>query len=162
MVPKSPNPLFYFNYISYLCGMKNFILLFVLAFVSSCTPSLTEQDKMLQKDVKRLSVEVNKLVDSVDQHVKLCDSLQKEISVMEVKKNVYQKGKTPVYILTLHFQEHKMELSWDRISFDFEVPVDEYFYNECKVGEQIGSGRRTMKLLHSGDITISDKRIDYR
>jgi hypothetical protein len=117
---------------------------------------------MLQKDVKRLSVEVNKLVDSVDQHVKLCDSLQKEISVMEVKKNVYQKGKTPVYILTLHFQEHKMELSWDRISFDFEVPVDEYFYNECKVGEQIGSGRRTMKLLHSGDITISDKRIDYR
>jgi hypothetical protein len=55
-----------------------------------------------------------------------------------------------------------MEVSWDRISFDFEVPVDEYFYNECKVGEQIGSGRRTMKLLHSGDITISGKRIDYR
>jgi hypothetical protein len=30
------------------------------------------------------------------------------------------------------------------------------------VGEQLGSGRRTMKLLHSGDITIYAKRIDYR
>ena len=142
--------------------MKNFILLFVLAFVSSCTPSLTEQDKMLQKDVKRLSVEVNKLVDSVDQHVKLCDSLKQEISIMESKKNVYQKGKTPVYILTLHFQEHKMELSFDRISFSFNVPVDEQFYKECNIGEQLGRGSRSFKLMHSGDITIVGKRIDYR
>ena len=103
-----------------------------------------------------------KLEDSVEQHIKLCDSLTQQVRDYRTKKEIYGKGKTPVYIVTLHFQEHKMEVSWDRISFDFEVPVDEYFYNECKVGEQLGSGRRTMKLLHSGDITISDKRIDYR
>lgn len=143
--------------------MKNLLILFCTLFLFSCDPpSLSEQERTLKGRVDKLSGEVNVLMDSVEQHTKLCDSLTQEIRNHRTKKEIYRKGKTPVYIVTLHFQEHKMELSWDRISFDFEVPVDEYFYNECKVGEQLGSGRRTMKLLHSGDITISNKRIDYR
>ena len=144
------------------CNMKYFILIFSLLLFSCDPPSLSEQEQILKGRVNKLSGEVDVLMDSVEQHTKLCDSLTQEIRNYSVKKEIYRKGKTPVYIVTLHFQEHKMELSWDRISFDFEVPVDEYFYNECKVGEQLGSGRRTMKLLHSGDITISNKRIDYR
>ena len=143
--------------------MKNILILFSVLFIVSCTPpSPDEVEQSWKKRVHELQDKSDKLEDSVEQHIKLCDSLTQEVSDYRTKKEIYGKGKTPVYIVTFHFQEHKMEVSWDRISFDFEVPVDEYFYNECKVGEQIGSGRRTMKLLHSGDITISGKRIDYR
>jgi hypothetical protein len=93
---------------------------------------------------------------------KINDSLTEEISFHESKKMVYDSGKIPVYMLTLHFQEHKMEISFDRISFSFDVPVDEQFYKECKIGEELGYGSRSFKLFHSGDITIENKKILYR
>jgi len=142
--------------------MKYYILISALLIASCTPPSPAKVEQGWEKRVSELQDKSNKLEDSIKQHTKLCDSLTQEIYNYTAKKEIYRKGKTPVYIVTLHFQEHKMELSWDRISFDFEVPVDEYFYNECRIGEQLGSGRRTMKLLHSGDITISNKRIDYR
>ena len=133
----------------------------LLVFISSCTP-LSEQEKELKTRVESLKSELSSLYSDVLNQKQNLRHLSEEVSSYETKRDIHNMGKTPVYILTLHFQEHKMELSWDRISFDFEIPVDEYFYNECRVGEQLGSGRRTMKLLHSGDITISNKRIDYR
>ena len=140
--------------------MKYYIIL-LIAILSSCTP-LSEQEKELKTRVENLKSELSSLSSDVLNQKQNLKHLSEEVSSYETKQNIHNMGKTPVYILTLHFQEHKMEISWDRISFDFEVPVDEYFYNECKVGEQLGSGRRTLKLLHSGDITISNKRIDYR
>jgi len=136
--------------------------LFLLVFISSCSKPLSQQEKDLEVRVNNLSTKINELSRGIDVRSKLCDSLTQQVHDHRVKREIYNMGKTPVYIVTLHFQEHKMEISWDRISFNFEIPVDEFFYNECKVGEQLGSGRRTMKLLHSGDITIVGKRIDYR
>lgn len=140
--------------------MKYYIIL-LIAILSSCTP-LSEQEKELKTRVENLKSESSSLSSDILGQKQNLKHLSQEVSTYETRRDIHNMGKTPVYILTLHFQEHKMELSWDRISFDFEIPVDEYFYNECRVGEQLGSGRRTMKLLHSGDITISDKRIDYR
>jgi hypothetical protein len=140
--------------------MKNYCYIF-LVLLSSCTP-LSEQDKILEKRIQALTVKADKLRDSIDERLRVSDSLTREITYIEGKKSVYSKGKTPVYVLTLHFQEHKMELSWDRISFSFEIPVDEQFYKECQVGEELGSGSRSFKLMHSGDISVEKKRIDYR
>jgi hypothetical protein len=134
----------------------------LLVFISSCTKPLSQQEKDLEVRVNALSSQIDVLSRNIDVRSKLCDSLTQQVHDHRVKREIYNTGKTPVYIVTLHFQEHKMEISWDRISFNFEIPVDEFFYNECKVGEQLGSGRRTMKLLHSGDITIVGKRIDCR
>ena len=142
------------------CNMKYYIL-FLIGILSSCTP-LSEQEKELKTRVESLKSELSSLYSDVLNQKQNLKHLSEEVSSYETKRDIHNMGKTPVYIVTLHFQEHKMEISWDRISFNFEIPVDEFFYNECRVGEQLGSGRRTMKLLHSGDITIQGKRIDYR
>lgn len=130
-------------------------------FFASCTP-LSEQDKILQDKVNKLYEQSQRLEDTVEVNKQICDSLQQEIHIYESKKTIYGNGKIPVYILTLHFQEHKMEISFDRISFSFDVPVDEQFYKECTIGEELGRGSRSFKLFHSGDITVENKRIEYR
>lgn len=87
--------------------------------------------------------------------------MQLDQSIDEKKKvlNILEKGRRPIYILKLRFQEHKMELSFDRISFEFEVPVDEKFYHDVKVGEKLANGSRTFSLFHGGDIKVVSKRI---
>ena len=52
-----------------------------------------------------------------------------------------------------------MELSLDRISFDFEIPVDEEFYNESKIGKKLGEGSRSFKFFHDADVKVVNKRI---
>lgn len=142
--------------------MKKYFSLFLITlFFTSCTP-LSEQDKILQDKVNKLYEQSQRLEDTVEVNKQICDSLQQEIHIYESKKTIYGNGKIPVYILTLHFQEHKMEISFDRISFSFDVPVDEQFYKECTIGEELGHGSRSFKLFHSGDITVENKRIEYR
>lgn len=142
--------------------MKKYFSLFLITlFFASCTP-LSEQDKILQDKVNKLYEQSQRLEDTVEVNKQICDSLQQEIHIYESKKTIYGNGKIPVYILTLHFQEHKMEISFDRISFSFDVPVDEQFYKECTIGEELGRGSRSFKLFHSGDITVENKRIEYR
>jgi hypothetical protein len=55
-----------------------------------------------------------------------------------------------------------MEFSLDRISFSFDVPVDEQFHKESEVGTRLGYGSRSFSLFHGGDVTIKDKKIIYR
>ncbi len=137
------------------------IVLFCL-LLTSCDRITPEEKKRLTKEIQELDSRVIPLRENVRLLEKINDSLTEEISFHESKKIVYDSGKIPVYMLTLHFQEHKMEISFDRISFSFDVPVDEQFYKECKIGEELGYGSRSFKLFHSGDITIQDKKIIYR
>lgn len=142
--------------------MKKIILIATIALLSSCDRITPEEKQRLTTEIHRLDNELLPLRRDVYSMEERRDSLKEEIKFMEDKKKVYDMGKIPVYMLTLHFQEHKMELSLDRISFSFDVPVDEEFYKECKVGEELGHGSRTFKLFHSGDITVKDKKILYR
>jgi hypothetical protein len=143
--------------------MKVKIFGLLLLFISSCGPSYTpEEEKRLKNEIIRLSDERNKISNEYRTLRNQSEELKNQVQVYETKKEIYEKGKTPVHILTLHFQEHKMEISFDRISFSFDVPVDEEFYNESKVGTRLGNGSRSFKLFHGGDITIKDKKIIYR
>lgn len=143
--------------------MKIKLLTIIVLFLSACGPSYTpEEEARLKKEIIQLNNERDKVRDDYRYFQGQADQLKYEIQEYETKKSIYEKGKTPVYILTLHFQEHKMELSFDRISFSFDVPVDEQFYKESKIGTQLGHGSRSFKLFHGGDITIEDKKIVYR
>lgn len=143
--------------------MKIKLLTIITLLLSACGPSYTpEEEARLKKEITRLNHERDKVRDEYRLYQGQADQLKYEIQEYETKKEIYEKGKTPVYILTLHFQEHKMELSFDRISFSFDVPVDEQFYKESKIGTQLGHGSRSFKLFHGGDITIENKKIVYR
>ena len=50
--------------------------------------------------------------------------------------------------------------SVDRIDFEFEIPVDEEFYNESQIGRELGEGSRSFSFGHSGDIKVIGKRIE--
>lgn len=143
--------------------MKIKLLLIASLFLTACGPSYTpEEEARLKREITQLSGERNSLSQDVRVLQGQHDILKNEVLVYQNEKKIYESGKTPVYVLTLHFQEHKMELSLDRISFSFDIPVDEQFYKESKIGSELGHGSRSFKFFHSGDITIENKRIDYR
>jgi hypothetical protein len=87
------------------------------------------------------------------------ESTMNQIQETKTELGILKQGRQPLYVLKLHFREHKMELSIDRISFDFEIPVDEKFYKESVIGEKLGSGSRTFSFGHSGTIKVIGKRI---
>ena len=143
--------------------MKIKLLTIIVLFLSACGPSYTpEEETILKKEITQLNNERDEIRKEYRLLQEQSDELKNQVQEYETKKVIYEKGKTPVYILTLHFQEHKMELSFDRISFSFDVPVDEQFYKESKIGTQLGHGSRSFKLFHGGDITIENKKIVYR
>ena len=135
--------------------------------ISSCQSISPEEKARLQKEIEQL----NKQEDHGKEMVKYYDNqmedlrsakskLQNEIDDMKKELGILKSGKTPRYILKLEFQEHKMELSVDRIDFQFEIPVDEQFYKESKIGRELGEGSRSFSFGHSGDIKVIGKRIE--
>jgi len=147
--------------------MRKIILLVSIVLFASCSQPITPEEKArltteiqtLDGQVESTTLKLNGLSDQTYSKEKKLSELNSKISEAKNKLGIIESGHTPRYVLSLHFQEHKMEVSFDRISFDFEVPVDEQFYNESKVGEELGSGSRTWSFGHSGDITVIGKRI---
>jgi hypothetical protein len=136
---------------------------FLLLLISSCGPTYTPEEEIrLKNEIIRLSGERNKIRNEYWSLQDQSRVLNNQLREYEVKKKIYEDGKIPVYVLTLHFQETKMEFSLDRISFSFDVPVDEQFYKESEVGTRLGYGSRSFSLFHGGDVTIKDKKIIYR
>ena len=138
------------------------LLIAVIVFLSSCDRITPEEKQRLTTEIHRLDKKLPPLRNEVRTTEDKLKVLKEEVNFYESKNKVYQQGKIPVYMLTLHFQEHKMEISLDRISFSFDVPVDEQFYKECVIGQELGHGSRSFKLFHGGDITIENKKITYR
>jgi hypothetical protein len=136
------------------------------ALVSSCESITPEEKQRLKSEIEILAKQEQqdrKMADyygtQVQQKQEMVRKLDEEVKNLETKLGILKKGKKPRYILELHFQEHKMEISIDRIRFDFEIPVDEEFYNESEVGKELGSGSRVFSFGHHGDITVTGKRI---
>lgn len=149
--------------------MKNILLLTLSIFIFSCGQPIThEEEQRLQKSIAELNQlsikstdEYHDISRSVEYKRSESQSLDQSIADKKTELGILKSGKQPQYILKLHFQEHKMELSMDRISFDFEIPVDERFYKESEIGEKLGKGSRSFSIGHSGDIKVVDKRITY-
>ena len=77
--------------------------------------------------------------------------LETEIKYLEEKLKILKKGKKPLYVLTLEFEEHKADpLDLDKIRFEFEIPVDEEYFKSSNIGDELGSGKRFMSLFHGG------------
>lgn len=143
--------------------MKYILFITPLLFLFSCGPTITPEEKVrLTNEITKLSATENNLLKSVNDLRDEYSDLNYEVSELKTEKQIYKSGKKPVYVLTLHFQEHKMELSLDRISFSFDIPVDEQFYKESEIGKELGEGSRSFSFGHNGDITIEDKKIIYR
>lgn len=149
--------------------MKYLIKLFtILVLLSSCGQPIThEEETRLQNSIISLNKletdardNLSKANRYLDEKYQESRKLDETISDKKKELNILEKGRKPKYILKLHFQEHKMELSLDRISFDFEVPVDEEFYKESQIGEKLGKGSRSFKLFHSADVKVIGKRIE--
>lgn len=155
---------------------KNFFKAVVLIFFTlaialvmcSCGQPITKEEKAkLESEITSLNEQVRAAQinrDIYEEQVKAeldkLTTLNEKLAVLETKLGIVENGKTPKYILKLKFQEHKFELSIDRISFEFEVPVDEQFYNESTIGSELGEGSRSFSLGHSADVTVIGKRIE--
>lgn len=148
-------------------GLKSKIagaLMGLSMMVASCDSITPEEKQRLQTEIESLAKKEEqdkKMVNYYDSQVEdkksKVQSLDDEVKHLETKLGILKKGKTPRYILKLRFQELQIEL--DRISFTFEIPVDEQFYKESEIGKELGKGSRAFSF-HSGDIKIVDKRIE--
>lgn len=146
--------------------MYRIILLLTVLFASCGQPITHEEESRLKNSITaltKLNAEAISNTNKAERYLnqRYQESLQLDQLIAEKKQalNILEKGRRPVYILKLRFQEHKMELSFDRISFEFEVPVDEQFYHDVKVGEKLANGSRSFSLFHGGDIKVVSKRI---
>lgn len=135
--------------------------------ISSCQSITPEEKARLKAEIEELNKqeeqgkEMSKFYDEQLENLRNEKSkLENEILESKKKLSILKSGRQPKYILKLKFQEHKMELSIDRIDFEFEVPVDEEFYNESEIGKELGEGSRSFSFGHSGDIKVIDKRIE--
>jgi hypothetical protein len=128
--------------------------------ISSCQSITPEEKSRLQKEIEVLNIQEEHGKKTSKSLREQKDKLESDIKVAKKKLGILQSGKTPKYILKLEFQEHKMEISIDRMDFEFEIPVDEEFYNESEVGKELGEGSRSFSIGHSGDITVIGKRIE--
>lgn len=135
-------------------------LLLMILLISSCTQSISKEEKdKLKSEIESLNLQKDSISHNLYQLREELNNTNDSIINLETKLNILKSGKTPKYILGLHFQEHKFGIHFDKISFDFEIPVDEEFYNESRIGEQLGSGSRIFKFFHTGDITVTKKII---
>jgi len=147
--------------------MKKILPLICLLAIVSCGQPITKEEKArLELEIKTLNDDAQTAANSyanVQSQLNLAvddlNKIKKEIEFSETKMGFYNKGIKPRYILKLHFQEHKLELSIDRIEFDFEVPVDEEFYNQSEIGSELGSGSRSFKIGHGADVKVVGKYI---
>jgi len=135
--------------------------------VSSCDSITPEEKQRLQTEIQTLAKQEQEDRKKVDYYDAQVEAKRKQVQVLDdeakhlsTKIGILKKGKTPKYILKLEFREHKMDLSLDKIHFEFEIPVDEQFYKESEIGKELAEGSRAFSMFHSGDITIVGKRIE--
>ena len=48
----------------------------------------------------------------------------------------------------------------DVMQFSFDIPVDEQYYNENKIGKLLVEGSRPFKFGNFGEITVIGKKIE--
>jgi hypothetical protein len=114
--------------------------------VASCQSITPQEKEKLKNEIEVLDKQQKEKTSSISYYDGQILSKSEQVKNLETKLGILKSGKKPTYILTLKFQEHKMELSLDRISFEFDIPVDEEFYNESQIGEELGEGSRSFSI----------------
>jgi|ERR1035437_837992 hypothetical protein len=134
--------------------------------ISSCQSITPEEKSKLKHEIEILNQQEAKGKDMVNYYhqqsgteQETLEGLDAQIKEAKKKLGILESGREPRYILKLKVQEHKFELSVDRIEFEFKIPVDEQFYNESEVGQQLGEGSRSFSIGHDVDITVVKKII---
>ena len=132
--------------------------------ISSCQSITPEEKARLKSEIEELNKQEEeslKKSDFYDEQLKRLkdekSNLESEISDAKKSLGILQSGNTPRYIIKLHFQEDNFEN--DYIEFDFEIPVDEKFYNETQVGEKLAKGERVLSW-NNGTVKVVEKRIE--
>lgn len=135
--------------------------------ISSCQSISPEEKARLTTEIESLNKQESQeknMVTYYDSQIESLknqkDELENQIKESKIKLGILKSGKQPKYILKLRFQEHKMELSLDRIKFEFEIPVDEEFYKESVIGKKLGEGSRAWSFAHDADVKVIEKRIE--
>jgi len=160
-------------------GLKNKLLGGLAALsmmVSSCQSITPEEKSRLQKEIQILNKEQEQGEEKSKYYVSHLDSLRDEKKRLEEtindekkKLGIYKSGRAPKYILTLEFQETRMadiddignlDNLIDVMQFSFDIPVDEQYYNENKIGKLLVEGSRPFKFGNFGEITVVGKKIE--
>lgn len=118
--------------------LEKFISIILIAIVLHACENKCD----IQTDINTLRAQREDLVktnsDLSDQKI----NKQSEISALDEKLKelkIYDSGRTPKYILTLHFSPSTLRLTNVMInSFSVDIPVDKRFYETHNTGESVG------------------------
>ena len=83
------------------------------------------------------------------------------VEVIKVVLRILTLAANKIYNLRKSLKQviDKYKVQLDRIKFEFEIPVDEDYYKNCKEGDVLGQDNRFMSIFHKGTITIQKKEI---
>lgn len=96
----------------------------------------------VQTNIDTLRAERSELVKtnsdlSAMKNTKLSEIASLDEKLKELK--IYEDGKIPKYVLTLHFSPSTLRITNMAInSFSVDMPVDKRFYESHKIGESVG------------------------
>lgn len=149
--------------------MKKLLVVLLLSIISiSC-----ENAQDVENDLEKLRVERKDLRYSnraikttISEQLDILNGLKEESKILGLKVD----GKKPVFVLKLRLKQSRMSLSIsDHMkdsanAINFEIPVDEEFYNSISVGDELVDNVRMGSLVLKGsfsswNITVRGKRI---
>lgn len=142
------------------------IVLLLCTILASCTKQTQQEIQTLKTE----KVELQNQTEILNARINLLKStkskLEEEVKVL----NIYKEGKKPKYILKLRLKQTHFTLDLEQHAKDalntieFEIPVDEDFYNKVSKGTDIVDEFRWGSLLLYGsfgdwDMQVMDKKI---
>lgn len=157
--------------------MKRFICILSLflgiIFISQSCDSVESVDA----EISTLKAQRKALQESVVDYQKVANGLTDEINSKKAiseelssKNRILVSGVRPKYVLTLHLRQISYSLSITKQirdaanAVDFQIMVDEDYYNSVRVGEEVVDNFRVGSLFMRGSfgdwrITVANKEI---
>lgn len=143
--------------------MKKLLLLLPISIMFSC-----ESKKDVENELKLLKNERIELRENVNQLDLLKGKKQEELYILESKLKelkIYEKGKSPKYILKLKLKQSRFSLDIgehikdEMNSIEFEMPVDKDFYTNIKVGTEIVDDFRMGSFVLKGSFSSWEMKV---
>lgn len=149
--------------------MKKISLLCLILFMFGCgeeyyngkIDELKKEKKSLSTEVSLLSSNVNDLENKKETLNKSYLELKKEVDVLNAKLE----GKKILYILRLEVSTSRFTLDMEEMlkdamnAVEFEIPVDESFYNKCLIGEKLVNKFRAGSFVMSGSMGSNNVKV---
>lgn len=149
--------------------MKNnlFLILVSFLFISCETKQdITDDITRLKNEKYNIQQEINTLNNSNIQVKNEAFKLNEKLKELKI----YDSGKTPRYVLKIRLKQNRFSLDIGEHmkdamnAIEFELPVDEEFYNDVSIGTTITDQFRAGSFLLKGsfsswNMTVTDKNI---